>query len=128
MFQVKYVIWSKSMEYAAFLSKHTLTLLNRKLEVKTFFYLLNFMEDKHSKFQVLCTIQESTRIKSGSWDENGVFIYTTSNHFKYALIAGDHGIIRTLDLPLYIMAVRGPRIYCISRYVALELLLKWFKV
>lgn len=31
--QVKYVIWSKNLEYAALLSKHTLTLVTRKLEV-----------------------------------------------------------------------------------------------
>uniref|UniRef100_A0A915E442 Coatomer subunit alpha n=1 Tax=Ditylenchus dipsaci TaxID=166011 RepID=A0A915E442_9BILA len=97
--KVKYVHWSRNMEYAAFLSKHTLTLLTKKLEV-------------------LCTIQESTRIKSGAWDENGVFIYTTSNHIKYALTAGDHGIIRTLDLPIYLLAVRGARLYCLNREAA----------
>lgn len=31
--QVKYVIWSKNLEYAALLSKHTLTLVSRKLQV-----------------------------------------------------------------------------------------------
>ncbi|KAI1722288.1 coatomer WD associated region domain-containing protein [Ditylenchus destructor] len=87
------------MEYVAFLSKHTLTLLTKKLEV-------------------LCTIQESTRIKSGAWDDSGVFIYTTSNHIKYALTAGDHGIIRTLDIPIYILAVRGARLYCLNREAA----------
>ncbi|KAJ1346487.1 hypothetical protein KIN20_001277 [Parelaphostrongylus tenuis] len=94
--KVRYVIWSKNMEYAALLSKHTLTLINRKLEV-------------------LCTQQESTRVKSGAWDEGGVFLYTTSNHIKYALTAGDCGIVRTLDLPLYILAVRGSVLYCLNR-------------
>jgi coatomer subunit alpha len=94
--KVKYVIWSKNMEYAALLSKHTLTLITRKLEV-------------------LCSVQESTRVKSGTWDENGVFVYTTSNHIKYALTAGDHGIIRTLDMPVYIIAIRGNRLYCLNR-------------
>jgi len=50
----------------------------------------------------LCIIQENVPVKSGAWDDSGVFIYTTSNHIKYALINGDHGIIRTLDLPIYI--------------------------
>jgi hypothetical protein len=27
-------------------------------------------------------------VKSGAWDESGVFIYTTSNHIKYALTSG----------------------------------------
>ncbi len=46
--------------------------------------------------EIVCSIQESTRVKSGAWDEGGnVFIYTTSNHIKYVLNSGDHGIIRT---------------------------------
>jgi len=97
--KVKYVIWSKNMEYAALLSKHTLTLISKRLEI-------------------LCSVQESTRVKSGAWNDSGVFIYTTSNHIKYALTAGDNGIIRTLDLPLYILAVRGPNLFCLNRDAA----------
>ncbi|VIO97225.1 coatomer alpha subunit, putative [Brugia malayi] len=97
--KVKYVIWSKNLEYAALLSKHTLTLVSRKL-------------------QILCTVQESTRLKSGAWEEEGVFLYTTSNHIKYALVVGDHGIIRTLDVPVYVLAVRGENLYCLNREAA----------
>ena len=42
------------------------------------------------------------RVKSGTWDDSGVFVYTTSNHIKYTITNGDHGIIRTLDLPVYL--------------------------
>ncbi|VDM97379.1 unnamed protein product [Thelazia callipaeda] len=97
--KVKYVVWSKNMEYMALLSKHILTLVSRKL-------------------QILCSVQESTRLKSGAWDEGGVFLYTTSNHIKYALTAGDHGIIRTLDMPVYVLAVRGESLYCLNREAA----------
>ncbi|VDK27188.1 unnamed protein product [Gongylonema pulchrum] len=97
--KVKYVIWSKNLEYAALLSKHTLTLVTRKL-------------------QILCSVQESTRVKSGAWEEGGVFLYTTSNHIKYALTAGDYGIIRTLDVPVYVLAVRGESLYCLNREAA----------
>ncbi|MCP9264240.1 Coatomer subunit alpha [Dirofilaria immitis] len=97
--KVKYVIWSKNLEYAALLSKHTLTLVSRKL-------------------QILCTVQESTRLKSGAWEDEGVFLYTTSNHIKYALTVGDHGIIRTLDVPVYVLAVRGENLYCLNREAA----------
>uniref|UniRef100_A0A0R3S0K2 Coatomer subunit alpha n=1 Tax=Elaeophora elaphi TaxID=1147741 RepID=A0A0R3S0K2_9BILA len=97
--KVKYVIWSKNLDYAALLSKHTLTLVSRKL-------------------QILCTVQESTRLKSGAWEEEGVFLYTTSNHIKYALTLGDHGIIRTLDVPVYVLAVRGENLYCLNREAA----------
>ena len=60
------------------------------------------------------TITEARR--SGAWDEQGVFVYTTSNHVKYVLpTTGDYGIIRTLDMPLYIVAARGSQLFCLDR-------------
>lgn len=92
----RYVVWSYEMNYVALLSKHIVVICNRKLEN-------------------LCSIQENTRIKSGAWDDSGVFIYTTSNHIKYAINNGDHGIIRTLDLPIYITRIKGDQVYCLDR-------------
>jgi len=69
------------------------------------------------KLEQLCVIHETIRLKSGAWDENGVFVYTTLNHIKYCLINGDHGIIRTLDVPIYITAVQGNKIFCLDREV-----------
>lgn len=40
------------------------------------------------KLDALCNIHENIRVKSGAWDESGVFIYTTSNHIKYAVTTG----------------------------------------
>ncbi|KAK0050417.1 coatomer subunit alpha [Biomphalaria pfeifferi] len=94
--KVKFVIWSNDMSLVALISKHIISICNRKLEN-------------------LCTIHENIRIKSGSWDESGVFVYTTSNHIKYALTNGDHGIIRTLDLPIYITRIKGNSVYCLDR-------------
>jgi hypothetical protein len=34
-----------------------------------------------------------------------VLVYTTLNHIKYCLPNGDHGIIRTLDVPVYLTRV-----------------------
>ncbi|XP_069119880.1 coatomer subunit alpha-like isoform X1 [Argopecten irradians] len=94
--KVKYVVWSSDMSHVALLSKHIISICNRKLEN-------------------LCTIHENIRVKSGAWDESGVFVYTTSNHIKYALTNGDHGIIRTLDLPIYITRIKGNSVYCLNR-------------
>ncbi|XP_077985035.1 coatomer subunit alpha-like isoform X2 [Glandiceps talaboti] len=94
--KVKYAVWSPDMSHVALLSKHIISVCNRKLEN-------------------LCTVHENIRIKSGAWDESGVFIYTTSNHIKYAITNGDHGIIRTLDLPIYITRVKGQSVYCLDR-------------
>ena len=94
--RVKYVIWNNEMSNVALLSKHQITICNKRLDV-------------------LCTITETTKMKSGTWDDSGVFIYTTSNHIKYALFNGDYGIIRTLDLPIYIIKIRDTSVYCLDR-------------
>ncbi|CAF4588550.1 unnamed protein product [Rotaria sp. Silwood1] len=48
-------------------------------------------------------------------DKNHVFFYATSNHIKYVLINGDHGIIRSLDLPIYKTKVKGNNVCCLDR-------------
>lgn len=84
----RYVIWSSDMSTVALLAKHCITICNKKMDT-------------------LCTVQENTRVKSGTWDDQGVFVYTTSNHIKYAITNGDHGIIRTLDMPVYLTKMKG---------------------
>ncbi|XP_077221600.1 coatomer subunit alpha-1-like [Tasmannia lanceolata] len=93
---VKYVVWSNDMESIALLSKHAIIIASKKLVHR-------------------CTLHETISVKSGTWDENGVFIYTTLNHIKYCLPNGDSGIIRTLDVPIYITKVSGSTVYCLDR-------------
>lgn len=94
---IRQAIWSADGQQIAFFSKMFLYLCDRQLEVKT-------------------SIHETVRIKSGAWaDQAGVFIYTTSTHIKYCLLNGDHGIIRTLDLPIYITKVQGDSVFCLDR-------------
>lgn len=94
---IRQAIWSPDGQNVAFFSKMFLYLCDRQLEVKT-------------------SIHETVRIKSGAWaEEAGVFIYTTSTHIKYCLLNGDHGIIRTLDLVIYITKVHGDSIFCLDR-------------
>ena len=69
------------------------------------------------KLEVLCSVHENTRVKSGTWDDSGVLVYTTSNHIKYTLTNGDHGIIRTLDLPVYLTRIKGSQVFCLDREV-----------
>jgi coatomer protein complex subunit alpha (xenin) len=54
-------------------------------------------------------------VKSAAWDDSGVLLYTTLNHIKYCLPNGDSGIIRTLDVPLYITRVSGNTIHALDR-------------
>ncbi|CAH8871017.1 unnamed protein product [Trichobilharzia szidati] len=93
---IRHVIWSPDGQYVGMFTKLYLYLCDRHLEVKA-------------------SIHETVRIKSGAWEEHGVFIYTTSNHIKYCLLNGDYGIIRTLELPVYITRIRGNSVYCLDR-------------
>ncbi|XP_047324554.1 coatomer subunit alpha-1-like [Impatiens glandulifera] len=93
---VKYIVWSNDMESVALLSKHAVIIANKKLVHQ-------------------CTLHETIRVKSGAWDDNGIFIYTTLNHIKYCLPNGDSGIVRTLDVPIYISKVSGNNIFCLDR-------------
>ncbi len=60
-------------------------------------------------------MHETIRVKSAAWDNNGVLIYTTLNHIKYCLPNGDSGIIRTLEVPLYITKVMGNVVFALDR-------------
>lgn len=93
---VKYVVWSADMNHVALLSKHAIIIANKKLGNAN-------------------TIHETIRVKSAAWDDNGVLVYTTLNHIKYCLPNGDSGIIRTLDVPVYVSKVFGNVIYCLDR-------------
>lgn len=93
---VKFAVWSNDMSKVALISRKQLVICTRKLET-------------------LCTINETTAIKSGLWDDSGVFIYTTATHIKYALENGDYGVIRTLELVVYIVRSQDNYIYCLDR-------------
>jgi len=93
---VKYVVWSDDYSRVALLSKHVITICT-------------------SSLKVLCSIHETIRIKSGAFDENGVFIYTTLNHMKYCLVNGNSGTIKTLPVPIYIVKARTNNISFVDR-------------
>jgi len=95
--RVKYVVWSNDCSHVALLSKHGIVIADRQLEHPS-------------------TINETVRVKSGAWDTTGrIFFYTTLNHIKYCLPNGDSGIIRTLDVPVYITKVDKENLYCLDR-------------
>lgn len=93
---VKYVSWSHDGQYLALLSKHTITIVNKKLELVT-------------------SMHETIRIKSAAWDDSGVLLYSTLNHIKYTLLNGDSGIIKTLPNTVYIIKVSGRNVFCLTR-------------
>ena len=80
----------------ALIAKHAIVICTRKLEQ-------------------LCSLHDTIRIKSGAWDGNDIFYFTTLNHVKYCLTNGDTGIIRTLDVPLYLTAASNGNLHCLDR-------------
>jgi coatomer protein complex subunit alpha (xenin) len=97
---VKFAIWSSSNADAlvAIMSKETLVLATSRLEV-------------------LCSITERTKIKSGVFNEEGIFLYTTTSHIKYMLPNGDGGIVRTLEHPIYMTGSVGSKLFCLDREI-----------
>lgn len=93
---VKYVSWSNDGMYAALLSKHNVTIITKALEQ-------------------VSTLHETIRIKSATWDDSGVLLYSTLNHIKYSLLNGDNGIVRTLDQTMYLVKVKARSVYCLDR-------------
>lgn len=93
---VKYVVWSNDGAYAALLSKHNVTIVTKSLEQ-------------------VSTLHETIRIKSATWDDAGVLLYSTLNHIKYTLLNGDNGIVRTLDQTVYLVRVKARTVYCLDR-------------
>lgn len=93
---VKYVTWSNDGLSCALLSKHNVTVVNKNLEQ-------------------ISTLHETIRIKSATWDDSGVLLYSTLNHIKYTLPNGDNGIVRTLDHTVYLVKVKGRNVYCLDR-------------
>lgn len=66
---VKYVVWSNDGAHAALLSKHNVTIVTKNLEQ-------------------VSSLHETIRIKSATWDDSGVLLYSTLNHIKYTLLNG----------------------------------------
>ncbi|KAF2402363.1 Coatomer, alpha subunit [Trichodelitschia bisporula] len=93
---VKYVVWSSDGLHAALLSKHNVTIVNKNL-------------------QQISTLHETIRIKSATWDDAGVLLYSTLNHIKYTLMNGDNGIVRTLEQTIYLVKVKGRNVYTLDR-------------
>ncbi|KAI0301648.1 coatomer subunit alpha-2 [Multifurca ochricompacta] len=93
---VKYIVWSQDGSQVALISKHTITIASKTFSQNTL-------------------IHETIRIKSGAWDDAGVFVYSTLNHVKYCLPHGDHGVICTLDNPVYLTRVKGKTVHCLDR-------------
>lgn len=84
--RLKRVAWNANFSQVALLSRKTMHILNKS-------------------FILLATINEKFKVTSAVWNNDGVLIYTTKTHLKYALTNGDEGILRCLETPIYLVYV-----------------------
>ena len=85
--------------------------LSRGCDVRS----VNVYEDKMAvlgKFEVIVmdlnlnritSIKEKFQVQSAFWESEDVLFYTTSNHWKYALMNGENGILKTIEEPLHLL-------------------------
>lgn len=88
----KFVLWNNNMTLAALIGNNNIFIVNKNLEV-------------------LQKVRENSKIKSAKFDENNVLFYTTHFHIKFYLQNGLNGIIKSLDIPRYLMSVSNATFY-----------------
>ena len=83
---VKYVVWSGDGSLVALMSKHSAFQSIITIAFSEYSYPAITIANRN--FSTHSLIHETIRIKSGAWDDAGVFIYSTLNHIKYCLPQG----------------------------------------
>lgn len=63
----------------------------------------NILMITNHDFEVISTIREKFSIRSAFWERENLLFYTTKNHWKYALLNGETGVLKTLDKPLHLV-------------------------
>jgi len=86
---VKYVVWSGDGSSVALMS-NTISYLHPRLASELVADWLGYVAITiaNKNFSQHSLIQETIHIKSGAWDDAGVFIYSMLNHIKYCLLRG----------------------------------------
>lgn len=66
--------------------------------------------------RLLSQSKESSKFKSGCFDENGAFVYSTSSHVKYLYTSSNtHGVFCSTEHPVYVTDFRSGRLTFITR-------------
>lgn len=92
MTDLKYVTWNTQLSVGALVGTNSIFLINRNLDL-------------------LSKVKENSSINSVTFDENNVLFYSTHFHLKYALQDGLSGILKSTEVPYYIMMVNNGTFY-----------------
>jgi len=95
--EVKRVQWTPQFSHAVLITKNQVLVVDKQL-------------------QVLNSLKEASKIKSGCFDEQNAFVYSTSTHIKYMFLDGQTtGTFKSIDDPLYVSFFMKDQIYGIDR-------------
>ena len=87
MSDVRRVQWNPQFTHCVLITKTSIYILNKNL-------------------QVINQQKESSKIKSGCFDELNSFVYSTSTHIKYMFLEGKTtGTFKSIDEPVYVSFV-----------------------
>ena len=65
--------------------------------------------------------RESSKIKSGCFDEQNSFVYSTSTHIKYMFLEGKTtGTFKSIDEPVYVAFFMRNTFYALTRQGEME--------
>ena len=82
---IKQVQWTSSFSHFVIITSTGITMLTKN-------------------FEVLNQLKEAAKVKSGCFDENNTFIYSTSTHLKYVFASEckTTGTFKSIDHPVYV--------------------------
>jgi coatomer subunit alpha len=81
---VRRIYWSSTFNHVIVISKTSIYVLNKSL-------------------QVINSQKETSKIKSGCFDDQNSFVYSTSTHIKYIFLEGKtSGTFKSIDEPVYV--------------------------
>jgi len=100
---VKQIHWSSSMG-------HFVVITSKQIYMMT------------KQFELLYSLKEASKIKSGCFDENDTFIYSTATHLKYMFASKcqTSGTFKSIEQPLYVGFFMKNQVYTFTRSGALE--------
>lgn len=88
MTNLKFVVWNNNLTVAAFVGDKSIYIVNKNMDLLT-------------------KVKEHSTINSVAFDENNVLFYTTHFHLKYCLQDGLSGIVKSMEIPHYVMMVNN---------------------
>ena len=70
----------------------------------------------NKNLEILNQNKETSKIKTGCFDENNAFIYSTSTHIKYIFCEGKTtGTFKSIDEPVYVAFYMKNIVYSFNR-------------